>query len=76
MVQAGVPLRQGRHFIGEVSGRAVAEHGCVLAFTMFDVFYLHDVPSLGTLLLAWALWRTQASLLRRIPADTAGEQAA
>jgi hypothetical protein len=67
-------LRRGHHFVGETRRRRLVEYGSVLAFTMIavnaDHFYLRDIwvgrhllpflPLLGTLLLAWALWRTQA----------------
>jgi hypothetical protein len=67
-------LRLGHHFLGAARGRDLAEYGSVFVFTMVavntDFFYLHDawigrqvlplVPMLGTLSLAWALWRTQA----------------
>jgi len=68
-------LRQGHHFVGDTRGRDLLEYASVLAFTMVavnaDHFYLHEawagrhlfplLPLLGTLLLAYALWRTQAT---------------
>lgn len=71
-------LRQGRHFVDGSRGRALAEYGSVVAFAMFavnaDFFYLREawigrhllplLPLLGTLVLAWALWRTQTGIAR------------